>query len=147
MYEKPSNKTEEEIFTFLTQTAPSLCANDVSWATAKELGVVGMKASDASRVLRDNGFVELAAAIKALQKTEGYIRFGGGVTVRSYKVFNPATGTYDEYATEEEARAAYVNACNAFLANGGPSMIQEIVNQYEEATWVSYDITPTVTVS
>lgn len=147
MYDKPSNKEESEIISFLTEGGSALCANSVSWDIARDLGIIGMRAMDASRVLRDNGQVELAFALRALSKTEDYIRFGGNVTVRSYKVFNPTTGLHEGYDTEADAKAAYVRISTEVLTNLGPKINQEIVNQYEEAAWVPYEITPTVTVS
>lgn len=147
MFDKPSNKQESEIIAFLTEVNPALCADTASWDIARDLGIIGMRAMDASRILRDNGQTELAFALRALSKTEEYIRFGGNVTVRSYKVFNPTTGLHEGYETEADARAAYVRISTEVLANLGPKINQEIVNQYEEAAWVPYEITPTVTVS
>lgn len=147
MYEKPSNKQESEIIDFLTVLSPSLCANDASWGIAQDLNIIGMRAADAARVLRDNGHMELAFALRALSRTEEYIRFGGNVTVRSYKVFNPLTGVHESYETEAEAKAAYLTITTEVLRVHGPQITQEIVNQYEEALWVPYEITPTVTVS
>lgn len=65
----------------------------------------------------------------------------------SYQVFNPLTGTHTKYETEEEAKSALIKVQEEILSLHGANVVQEVLNENGDTTWIPTEIHKNLKVS
>lgn len=117
-----------------------ICAS--ACRVALEQDILGMEAADAVIKLREIGEHVHADDLAQLMASEKYIRDDGEILpVSRYKLFDPTSGSYLDFATEAEARAALIVACDNFIKSHGPRVTNEILNSKGDSIWIPSNIT------
>lgn len=77
-----------------------------------------------------------------LKNSEQYVYFNGEqiTMTENYQVYNPYTGTYTKYDSEEEMQEAVIELSKQILQTYGPKVNREIVNENGNVAWTSFDV-------
>lgn len=95
-----------------------------------------------------NGHQDFADWLIEQKKTEYYVRNNGSViTMGAYQVFNPLTGTHTRYETENEAKTALIEVATNVLKTHCPKVVQEIMNENGDTTWIATSLDESLIIS
>lgn len=110
-----------------------------------ENNLIGGDYDSAINFCNTNGQPEFGQWLQEQKSTEAYVRANGSVIIMgAYQVFNPITGQHTRYETETEARNALIEVQKVILNNYGATIVQELLNEKGDATWIPTDIHKTL---
>ena len=136
--------TEDEIADLLLKV--SGCDDGIE--RAKDMGIFGMEFDEAIPILRQLGFTEDAAWLKAIKRTPQYVYYNGReINMNtSFQVFNPTTGRHMEYESEEEALKAIEEIAQGIIKAYNVAICREISNENGDTAWEPLPLTFNVAV-
>jgi hypothetical protein len=118
---------------FLQQT--NACTDGYRFALSA--GLVGGDYDAAILYCRSNGEVDYGDWLEKQKITEAYVRANGTeiTMLEKFKVFDPYTGQYTEYASETEAKAALLLVAQKVIDEHQFSLIRAISNEKGDEAW------------
>jgi hypothetical protein len=133
----PVNHTIEELNAFIA--AMSGCDDGIQ--RVKDAGIYGLEFDEAIEKLRLLGLKEDAAWLKAIKKTEAYVRYNGKeITMsESYQIFNPMSGQHVVCADIESAKALVLEVQKGILKAHAVTACRELRNENGDTAWISVD--------
>jgi hypothetical protein len=107
----------------------------------KDAGIYGLEFDEAIEKLRLLGLKEDAAWLKAIKKTEAYVRYNGKeITMsESYQIFNPMSGQHVVCADIESAKALVLEVQKGILKAHAVTACRELRNENGDTAWISVD--------
>jgi hypothetical protein len=103
---------------------------------------------DAIAFCLNQGKQEFADWLIEQKKTEYYVRNNGSIiTMGAYQVFNPIVGQHTRYETEAEAKLALIEIAKEVLNQYCPTVVQELLNENGDTTWIPTKMNETLSVS
>lgn len=112
-----------------------------------ENNLIGIDYDEAISFCINNGKQDFADWLKDQKTTEAYIKANGKeIIMGAYQVFNPFTGQYAKYNTEQEARTALIEIAKQVLEQHCPAVVQELSNENGDTTWIPTTINATLNI-
>lgn len=105
-------------------------------------GLVGGDYDAAILYCRSNGEVDYGDWLEEQKTTEAYVRANGMeiIMLEKFKVFDPYTGQYTEYASEAEAKAALLLIAQKVIDEHQFSLIRAISNEKGDEAWTPISV-------
>jgi hypothetical protein len=124
----------------------NVCSETTNLIRTNEL--IDKEVTEVLRFLRDIGVAEPTVWWNDVKKTEQYVRLNGSIFTMTtkYQVFNPLTGNHTQYETEEEAKQGLIEVAQQIIANSPPAVVQEMINENGDSTWMPTDLANTISV-
>lgn len=108
----------------------------------KNRGMWGRPISEILDMLEKEGIDHGARAWWAEQEdTEKFVRLTGSVFTMNekFKIFNPLSGTHEEFTDIKEARSRLVDIATQVMLIHTPRMVTELINENGDSTWIPTD--------